>query len=246
MLIVLSIALLTFVAWTSWQGVRDYARFVKLTDSASRQRCYWRWTAWGLGVTGLVALASLWLVGRVDAVVAYPSELISWSAPETFEDKSPSVWGGFAFGAAVSVAAPIVIWRRRIASMRLPVAGEIEALLPRNTAERIACIPLSFSAAIGEELLFRLALPLVVTLATGSAIAGFAVATVAFALSHVYQGWKGVLATGGMGVLLAASYVASGSLLRPIVLHAAIDLLALVVRPIIAARVSGPLPGTAT
>jgi uncharacterized protein len=50
------------------------------------------------------------------------------------------------------------------------------------------------------------------------------VAAVAFGLAHFYQGAVGILTTGVLGGVMAALYLQTGSLLLPVLLHAAIDL----------------------
>ena len=50
------------------------------------------------------------------------------------------------------------------------------------------------------------------------------IAAVAFGLAHAYQGRAGVVLTGVLGGVMAALYVGTGSLLLPVLLHAAIDL----------------------
>ena len=50
------------------------------------------------------------------------------------------------------------------------------------------------------------------------------VAAVAFGLAHAYQGRAGILLTGLLGGVMAALYLGTGSLLLPVLLHAAIDL----------------------
>ena len=40
-----------------------------------------------------------------------------------------------------------------------------------------------------------------------------------FGLAHLYQGWKGILATGAAGVILAGLYVLTGSLFLPVLVH---------------------------
>ena len=50
------------------------------------------------------------------------------------------------------------------------------------------------------------------------------VAAVAFGLAHAYQGAVGILTTGLLGGVMAALYLQTGSLLLPVLLHAAIDL----------------------
>jgi membrane protease YdiL (CAAX protease family) len=51
-----------------------------------------------------------------------------------------------------------------------------------------------------------------------------AIAAAAFGLAHAYQGWTGVLTTGILGGVMALLYLQTGSLLVPVLLHAAIDL----------------------
>ncbi|MGA8271760.1 MAG: CPBP family intramembrane glutamic endopeptidase, partial [Candidatus Sulfotelmatobacter sp.] len=40
----------------------------------------------------------------------------------------------------------------------------------------------------------------------------------------LYQGWKGILSTGLVGLILAGLYVLTGNLLVPMVVHATADL----------------------
>ena len=88
-------------------------------------------------------------------------------------------------------------------------------------------------AGVGQQLFFRLALPLLIAGATGSVIFGFAASAVIFGLIHIYQGWKGVMTTTLAGVFLTYVYLSSGSIVRAMVLHAVMDILALFVRPLI-------------
>ena len=50
------------------------------------------------------------------------------------------------------------------------------------------------------------------------------VGAVAFGLAHWYQGTAGVLKTGATGLIMGLLYVASGSILWPAIVHAAVDL----------------------
>ena len=54
---------------------------------------------------------------------------------------------------------------------------------------------------------------------------------VVFGLAHVYQGAAGVVVTSMMGAVLGVLVVATGSLLPAVVLHAALDLRALLIAP---------------
>ena len=74
--------------------------------------------------------------------------------------------------------------------------------------------------------------------ATGSAWLGFGVGVALFGAAHRYQGWTGILATAGVGMLMTIVYLATGSLAAAMLLHALIDLNAVVVRPIVSGRLS--------
>ncbi|WP_375250389.1 CPBP family intramembrane glutamic endopeptidase, partial [Sphingomonas sp.] len=115
--------------------------------------------------------------------------------------------------------------------------GDVEAVMPRTPRELGWGVILSLTAGVMEEGYFRLLLPLLATLATGSAVVGFGLATLLFGAAHRYQGWKGMIATAVTGALLAAVYLASGALWVAIALHVAIDLNALVARPVVSGRV---------
>jgi membrane protease YdiL (CAAX protease family) len=100
------------------------------------------------------------------------------------------------------------------------------ALLPRSTGERRLFALVGVTAGVCEEWLYRgFFLAVVAALAPGlPALVLVLVAGVAFGLAHAYQGPTGVLTTGVLGALLAGVYLSTGSLLLPVLLHAAIDL----------------------
>lgn len=101
-------------------------------------------------------------------------------------------------------------------------AGELEPFLPRTSREQRWFAALGVTAGVTEELLWRGALMAVLGVLTGPWVAAVG-SSVAFGLAHVYQGPVGVVRSGVIGMALAALYLASGSLLAPIVVHAAID-----------------------
>jgi uncharacterized protein len=100
------------------------------------------------------------------------------------------------------------------------------ALVPVGKAERRTFAGLSVTAGVVEEVVARgLALLWVASVLPGLPVAAAVVLTaVAFGLGHAYQGVAGVVVTGLLGLAFAVLYVASGSLLLPIVLHALVDL----------------------
>lgn len=82
---------------------------------------------------------------------------------------------------------------------------------------------LALTAGICEEVLFRGFLLWYLTPVLG--VVGAVVAgAVVFGLGHAYQGKAGVMKTGIVGLLAGVFATLGGTLLWPIILHAAIDL----------------------
>jgi uncharacterized protein len=177
------------------------------------------------------ALAAMALLGRLDALVAMPVEFVPLAAalPHlALTDIAPSFLLGMALGIALVAVAT------RLRRGRLPrMLGDVGPLMPRNRAELRWGAALAITAGVTEELMFRLALPLAVALVSGSALLGFLAATAAFAMLHRYQGWLGVIATGGVGALFAAIYLVTAQLWFAIALHTLVDLNGLVLRPVL-------------
>jgi uncharacterized protein len=127
-------------------------------------------------------------------------------------------------GALLEAAEPV---RRPGEGRHAEPAGHATlALLPRTAGERRLFTVVGVTAGVCEEWLYR-----GFFLAVVAALAGglqtwllVVVAAVAFGLAHFYQGAVGILTTGVLGGVMAALYLQTGSLLLPVLLHAAIDL----------------------
>lgn len=107
-----------------------------------------------------------------------------------------------------------------------PAAHATLALLPRSAGERRLFTVVGVTAGVCEEWLYRGFFLAVVSALAGGLSTGLlvVVAAVAFGLAHAYQGRIGILTTGLLGGVMAALYLQTGSLLLPVLLHAAIDL----------------------
>lgn len=107
-----------------------------------------------------------------------------------------------------------------------PAGQSTLALLPRTAGERRLFTVVGITAGVCEEWLYRGFFLAVVSGLSGGAPAWVLVlvAAVAFGLAHAYQGRAGIVTTGLLGGVMAALYLQSGSLLLPVLLHAAIDL----------------------
>lgn len=230
-------SVLAGLLWMSWQDSRDYAAFKLFDESADRIRFYRQWTLVPMALFGVGGIVMLLAVGRIDALWKLPAELAALiepiKPPSSAETPSLESMLGLAIGMALGLTISAILWRRRLKKMSQPVIGDIEALLPRNRSEVKWCIPLALNAGISEEIFYRIALPLLALEATGSIAASLVVSIAAFGIAHWYQGWKGVLATAGLGALMFWLYLSSGSILKPIAVHILIDMVGLVFRPLI-------------
>jgi membrane protease YdiL (CAAX protease family) len=140
------------------------------------------------------------------------------------------------FVAATIAALPLggfLTWRRLRKGKGTPAyLGHVSALLPRDRSEVLLGAAISVAAGIGEELFFRLLLPILLA-AFVDGVAAVVIAILMFGLAHAYQGWKGVTVTTLVGALFSAMYLMSGSLAAAMLFHVVIDLMSLVVRPMI-------------
>src|SRR5579885_355701 len=123
--------------------------------------------------------------------------------------------------------------RPKADEIRKKVEGSVGALLPRSRAERFWFGMVSVGAGISEELVFRgfLFYYFTVHVSGLNSSEKALLCGLFFGLAHIYQGWKGAVSAGILGLILSALYLLTGSLLAPIVVHAVVDLRALLIFP---------------
>lgn len=98
----------------------------------------------------------------------------------------------------------------------------VPELLPHTLVELRLFIALSVTAGVAEEILFRGYLIWYLN-QFGNMAFSVLVSSILFAIAHAYQGAKATIVIFPIGLLLALLYVYSGSLLAPMMLHAAIN-----------------------
>lgn len=152
----------------------------------------------------------------------------AWSRGAGFLGLRPLPWGAFALWTAGLTAAGLATMAAfRLAAGRLGLREHpfLRHLLPRSAGEKAAFVGVSFSAGIGEELVFRgyVLGALIPVVGTAGAVV---LSTISFAFAHAYQGVLGLLRTGILGAVLAWAVLASGSLLPAMAAHTLLDLLA--------------------
>ncbi len=228
----LLLATLMSLVWFLKGDLFGYRRIKRLPDTASRQKTYRLWIAKAAIAFVLPAIIGLALLGRLNAIVTVPPEFDALrTLLPSFEGESRAellgMIGGSALGGLIVGAVLATRGNWRI----LKTIGNVGSLLPRNRPEIAHAAAMSIAAGISEELAFRLFLPLLVALVSGSGFVAFGVAVAAFGAMHLYQGRAGVIATTLVGALMAAVYLMTGELWLAMVLHALIDLNSLALRP---------------
>ncbi|KQN24240.1 hypothetical protein ASF00_15405 [Sphingomonas sp. Leaf34] len=232
---VLLFATLVAMLWFLKGDLLGYRRTKRLPDTASRQKTYRLWIAKAVIAFVLPAAAGLALLERLDALIMIPSEFddLRMLLPRFEGDSRAFVLGIMGGGALAGLAIGAFLATRRNGRMLKPI-GNVGSLLPRNRAEIANAAAMAIAAGIAEELAFRLFLPLLLALLSGSAIVAFCLSLALFGAMHRYQGWAGVIATTVVGALLTAIYLMAASLWLAMLVHALIDLNGLVIRPILA------------
>ena len=138
---------------------------------------------------------------------------------------APLAPGSLLLATGLTVAAGLAVMALGRA-LRLPESALVDYLIPRSGSERIAFLGLSVSAGIAEELVFRSFLIAALFQASGSTGMAVAVSVAAFAVSHAYQGYTGVVRVAVLGLILAAPLVLTGSVYPSMLAHAVLDILA--------------------
>lgn len=229
--------MLAIVALNMVAGPRGY-RLLAEAGGVGRKTFYRRMLAAQLLQFTLPPIVGLLVLGRIGAVTELPPEL--WDASFVLRGDVPAIivdpFLAGMFVTATVAALPLgafLTWRRQRKGKGAPAyLGHISALLPRDRAEVVLAAAISLAAGIGEELFFRLLLPILLAAVIGG-IAAVAIAILLFGLAHAYQGWKGVIVTTLVGALFTGMYLMSGSLAVAMLFHVFIDLMSLVVRPVI-------------
>jgi membrane protease YdiL (CAAX protease family) len=199
------------------------------TDPDARRSFYRRLLVleWGLAVLALIVWLSAPGVDAGQVGLRWP---VQWPGPVT---------GGVvvlvvllvlvstrALRGGALLEAPAAARRRGEGRHAEPPGHATLAVLPRTAGERRLFTVVGVTAGVCEEWLYRGFFLAVVAAVAGGLPDGVlvVVAGVAFGLAHAYQGRAGVVTTGLLGGVMAALYLSTGSLLLPVLLHAAIDL----------------------
>jgi uncharacterized protein len=199
-----------------WRGLIRYRRLKREVDAGNARakvQFYRRSMLWQLAVVAIVL--AFWQVSGI------PRRWLGLVLPEHY-----GVTSSLAVVLLLALAASVRAFRTGGDSQLRLLLKSAGAIVPSSPIERRWFAALAVGAGISEEMLMRGFLifylwqhlpgrEMVWTIAASSALFGF---------GHLYQGWRYVLATGILGAALAWFYLITGSLLGPIIVHAALDL----------------------
>ena len=191
-------------------------------DSGARLALYRRAPGRAAVMCGVVALLG-WLLGRHAGDVDLRAPVGGWGV---------GMVGGF----LVAFAVGTVLGLRQLRSARGRAfveaqLGGARLLLPTTVTERRWSVAVALSAGVWEELVYRGLLAEVVrTLFPGWGWSTVALVTGSvFGAAHLYQGAKGVVLTGLLGVALSSIVASTHSLYPAMLVHALIDVRSLTV-----------------
>jgi membrane protease YdiL (CAAX protease family) len=173
-------------------------------------------------VVTIALVLAIWRGGRI------PAAVLGLIAPHSW----------VLTAAVLAVISGLLVWsslklRPKAEKLRAKLDDKVGALLPDLLQERRWFAAVSVGAGISEELVFRGFL----IYYFGAYIPQFNVlekvllTSLVFGLAHLYQGRTAIVSTGLMGLALAGLYLMTGSLLLPVLVHAAVDARVLLIFP---------------
>jgi membrane protease YdiL (CAAX protease family) len=238
LMLTINIVLIAYVVWEVVDFIPRY-RQLKLAlsagDTGARRHVYWRALAfeWISALLALGALEFNWnqlnpkfldldsmgLIQSLSQGGAFPTGVVA------------GVLGGIVAGTLGFVIARMKANRRGTPppqDVPLPrwrkLLPDFFALLPVTIHERLLWAAVAISAGVCEEVVFR---GWLLAMLHGHVELGgtrlILVAAIVFGLAHVYQGITGVILTAFAGAFFCVLYIATGSLLVPILLHSLVD-----------------------
>jgi membrane protease YdiL (CAAX protease family) len=211
------VLVLVFPPLTAWDMPRLARRLAAYPLNARTNAYFWNMAIlWGL-TTGLIA--GWWLAGRPvrDLGLQLPASVAGWWWTLLMSGAVIGFIVQQAYSFATSPDAQAQV-REKLESH--PALGTV---LPSTPREARVFSGAAVTAGICEEVLYRGYLLWYFQSLVPGGVA-IAAAILVFGVAHAYQGVRGIFATGLAGAFAMAVYLLTGSLLAPILLHAALDL----------------------
>lgn len=191
--------------------------------------------------TYVTTVGMMWLLAVLCAVLL--PYALTWTAPAGLAagmklDVIPvGAFVGLSVGLLIGLCAPVIAVRRHPESIARQLE-KVRFMLPTTPAQRWMFALVCVTAGICEEWIYRGFMLHVLTAQLPSVNGWWLVLmqAVMFGIAHVYQGRAGTLLTGVLGLILGVLYIATGSLLLPMILHALVDLRIFLLLPALRTR----------
>lgn len=225
------------------KDVIEYEKFKKIKSSTERIKVYKKWVASSFLQFGVFSLFSLLILKQINVLWApLPALLkVTNANKEIYASLDKDFLVGLFMGVLTLTAITVYInkkQRKNNAKLKHLIIGDVEALIPKDNQERVWGSLLAINAGFSEELFFRALLPVLLYLSFGIPAVAIIVSSLIFGLVHYYQGAPGVFVTFLMGSVLMVIYLTSGNIIIPMLIHATIDLISLIIRPAIVESLS--------
>jgi len=230
-----------------WRDKKHYVDLKILTVTIGRQKFYLKWTIEPFLLYGVMTLLILGYLGQLNALKDMPA-FLKGIVPSIMSiemiresDFISGMLKGMLFGLVPMllfggiIGTLIEVNKKKgdagILAKNEDTSGNLDSLIPRNYGERVWGAFLSLNAGFSEELFFRLLAPIIIFDVSGSSTVAVLGSTLWFGLAHYYQGISGVIITMVGGLLLFGVYVITERIWMAMLVHAIIDLNALVLNP---------------
>jgi uncharacterized protein len=118
------------------------------------------------------------------------------------------------------------IFAKMLSFYGLYATVDLAYLLPKTRLERLIWMALAISAGISEEICFRGFIISRIAKLTGAIWPGVILSSLAFGISHSYQGVGGMIIISVYGLMFSLLFLARGSLVPCIIAHALQDIIA--------------------
>ena len=142
---------------------------------------------------------------------------------DLFGSFSPPLWGW------VLAAAYMVLVAHRLKAAWQKISEERKEkgrrLLPESSRELRYWIPISLLAGLSEECAFRGAAFVLLSGLMHSRLLAATVCIASFGIAHMMQGWRGVLGTSIIALIMHGLVFLTGALYLPIAVHVSYDLI---------------------
>jgi membrane protease YdiL (CAAX protease family) len=154
-------------------------------------------------------------------IVGVTFEVAKKNGTSLFAGDWPGVWIWAVSGLYLGLIAFRLntVWGR----MSTERKQRVRLLLPERPRQMWYWLPVSLLAGLSEECAFRGMAYLALREIIGSASISVAICVVAFAVAHMMQGWRGILGTGVIAIVMHGLVFMTQGLYLAIGLHAAYD-----------------------